>query len=86
MKTTWKLRMSVQGMTCGSCARRVTRALESVGALDVRVDLSRGRAIFGFPGDDIQVLAAVVQQAGYHPGRVAVVDGPLPSRSPGSCC
>ncbi len=37
--------LSVQGMTCGSCVKHVTRALEAVpGVRRVDVDLANGRA------------------------------------------
>ena len=37
--------LEVQGMTCGSCVKRVTKALQSVpGVTRVEVDLANGRA------------------------------------------
>lgn len=37
--------LSVQGMTCGSCVKHVTKALQSVaGVSRVEVDLANGRA------------------------------------------
>lgn len=37
--------LEVQGMTCGSCVKHVTKALQAVpGVTHVEVDLARGRA------------------------------------------
>jgi Cu+-exporting ATPase len=57
--------LSVEGMTCGSCARTVERALAGApGAERAAVDLGRGRAFVegsARPED----LAAAVEAAGY---------------------
>lgn len=39
-----QINLSVQGMTCGSCVKHVTKALESLGGVEsVHVDLQSGR-------------------------------------------
>lgn len=39
-----QINLSVQGMTCGSCVKHVTKAIESLGGVEsVHVDLQSGR-------------------------------------------
>lgn len=55
----------VQGMTCGSCARRVTRAVESVDAgATVAVDLARS-TVDVKTAADADAIAAAITAAGY---------------------
>lgn len=58
--------LSITGMTCDHCVRRVTRALtrlEGLGVLDVQV----GRAVVDDGGDVARVSEAVaaIKEAGY---------------------
>jgi copper chaperone CopZ len=74
-----ELVMPVRGMTCGSCARRVHVALESVpGVMDARVELAQGRAIVCFDPSrtTVEFLREAVEAAGYETGEpiVGVVD------------
>lgn len=71
----------VEGMTCGSCAARVQRALSDVpGVGEVAVNFATGRATVT-PGPDVELdddaLAAAVERAGYglHPTHVSADDG-----------
>jgi copper chaperone CopZ len=62
------VRLSVQGMTCGNCARGVERKLMGTGGVNkVMVDLDGGSATVEF--DDAKVkpedLAKAVRQLGY---------------------
>jgi cation-transporting ATPase V/Cu+-exporting ATPase len=58
---------AVEGMTCGSCAARVQRALSKQDGVHIaEVNYATGRAhIEADPGVDIAELAAVVERAGY---------------------
>ncbi len=62
---TYRTALSVEGMTCGSCARTVERALAGVAGVErAVVDLARGCAVVegsARPED----LAAAVEGAGY---------------------
>lgn len=58
--------LSIDGMTCGSCANTVHRALSRVpGVVSVEVDLTTGRALVQGSARP-QDLAAAVADAGYH--------------------
>lgn len=63
-------RMSVAGMTCTGCEVRVSRALEQVGAQNVRADFRQAEAWFTLPeGINLDTLRAAVQVEGYQPGQ-----------------
>lgn len=55
----------VAGMTCGSCAAKVSGAVQSLSGVDtVRVDVSSGRlAVSGIVAE--QDIRAAVSEAGY---------------------
>ncbi|HSP47751.1 MAG TPA: cation transporter [Clostridiaceae bacterium] len=59
------IRLTIQGMNCGHCVKRVTNALKEVaGVTDVNVDLADNSAtVTGTP--DIEALKAAVDEAGY---------------------
>ncbi|QKO20896.1 heavy-metal-associated domain-containing protein [Rhodoferax sp. BAB1] len=62
------MELSVEGMTCGSCANAVRRALTRVpGVSHVDVDLARGRAMVASPGDGnhLQDMLDALTEAGY---------------------
>ncbi len=62
------LELDVSGMTCGSCAARVQRALSrQQGVTDALVNYATGRATveFGPDGPDAEELVAAVRSAGY---------------------
>ncbi|HVL72215.1 MAG TPA: heavy metal translocating P-type ATPase [Beijerinckiaceae bacterium] len=60
--------LSVEGMTCASCAGRVERALAQVpGVLEASVNLATERAqVVAEAGTPPAALAEAVEQAGYH--------------------
>ena len=56
----------IEGMSCGSCAAAVDRALRSVeGVKSVKVDVAAGRAEVVGPRLDRAALARAVYDAGY---------------------
>ncbi|MBE3640047.1 heavy metal translocating P-type ATPase [Mangrovicoccus algicola] len=70
--------LQVEGMHCGSCAARVTRALEAVpGTVTASVNPVSGRAVAEIldGATDPQALAAASRDAGY-PARPAGADAP----------
>jgi copper ion binding protein len=63
-----KTSLNVEGMTCGHCVMRVTKALEEVdGVKSVKVSLDKKEAEVVFKGDKIgeDVLISAVENAGY---------------------
>lgn len=57
---------SVTGMTCGGCARRVSRAIGDVpGVEDVQVDLAAGTVAVTGTAVDPDAVASAVGDAGY---------------------
>jgi len=70
--------LKTTGMTCGSCASRVTRALQSVkGVASTDVDLAHGCVIAGIDTKQVspEKLAQKVAAAGY-PSKVESVQTP----------
>lgn len=70
MNTVTTTSYPVDGMTCGHCARAVTRELSALpGVSDVAVDVATGTATVASerPLDDAAVRAAV-EEAGYRLG------------------
>lgn len=64
------LRIPVEGMTCGSCAARITRAVRRVhGVETVRVDLGDEVALVGFDPTRVSLaaLGEAISRAGYEP-------------------
>jgi copper chaperone CopZ len=62
------LQLSVQGMTCGNCARSVERTLASTpGVTKVSVDLEGGRATVDYDKGLVtpEVLVSAVRDLGY---------------------
>lgn len=60
--------MTVQGMTCGNCARSVERKLASTpGVTKVKVDLEAAQATVEYDVDLVKpdVLVSAVRQLGY---------------------
>ncbi len=75
--------LTVEGMTCASCVRRVERALAGVEGVDAAwVNLAtESAAVSVSPGRDVSraALAAAVESAGYHvPAPAAAADMPAP--------
>jgi len=77
-------RMRIEGMTCEHCEVSVRRALESVGARDVRADFRQGEAVFEAEETaDPERWREAVRRAGYRPGELTRL-GPTPEAEPGS--
>jgi copper chaperone CopZ len=85
--------LAVQGMTCGSCERRVRDALAAVpGATEVTINLEHRSATVRWATvvADVQALIAAVRSAGYD-AAVSQASGaatrPVTRRAePGCCC
>lgn len=76
--------LSIGGMTCGSCANAVQRALSAVpGAVSVNVELGAARAMVRGSAR-VEDLLAAVRRAGY---RAALGPDGLPESAPkaGGC-
>ena len=59
------LDFAVQGMTCGSCATKVTNAVQGIsGVTDVVVDITGGKLSVAGSADE-SVITAAVEGAGY---------------------
>ncbi|WP_125776170.1 heavy-metal-associated domain-containing protein [Antribacter gilvus] len=57
---------SVQGMTCGGCAAKVTGVVKQVdGVEDTSVDLAAGTVTVVGPGADHDAVRAAITQLGY---------------------
>lgn len=69
------LRLRVPNMTCGGCARSVTRAVQRVDA-NARVDIDvPAREVRVQTTADEQVLLKALEEAGYHGERLAASVG-----------
>ncbi len=70
-----RFRMKVQGMTCDHCEVTVVKALENAGARQATADFRREEAAFTVQGQiDEGKLARAVQEAGYEPGTIEVLE------------
>jgi copper chaperone len=90
--------LDVQGMTCGSCVKHVTKALQSVpGVSQVEVDLAKGRArVMGEVAPSAQALIAALASEDYSAqlasttGSAAAAPkaggGHTPQRGKSGCC
>lgn len=86
------MELSVEGMTCGSCANAVRKALTRVpGVGHVDVDLARGRATVASldDGNHLQDVLDALTEAGYKgklvSGLSVSVSEDSPSPSTGHC-
>ena len=82
-----KINLNIAGMTCGSCVKHVTEALESFdGVTDIDVDLQNGKVHLqrSKPQSDDLILA--LNEEGY-PASVDI-DGSVkaPQKKSGDCC
>ena len=78
--------LEVQGMTCGSCVKHVTKALQSVpGVNHVEVDLANGRArVEGdFPTGTQPLIDALASED--YPSKLASGAQTSPSPKTGGC-
>jgi P-type Cu+ transporter len=61
-----EVELSIQGMTCGACAARVERALNTIPEVDARVSYASERASVALHGEvPLTALVERVEQAGY---------------------
>lgn len=61
-----QINLSVQGMTCGSCVKHVTKALEALdGVQSVHVDLQSGRVQVTRASDQSDDLIHALDEEGY---------------------
>lgn len=89
MSSNRTLELSIRGMTCGSCVRHVTEALQSVAGVDrVAVDLDAGGATLTYDAARAtpERLVGAVVDAGYPASVVAAnVLGVRPSKRGCGC-
>ena len=79
------LTLGIEGMTCGSCERRVEHALRGVpGVVDATVDLANGAATVRYEPSRTSAadVFRAVRGAGYVPAAAPVGAGARPR----SCC
>lgn len=61
-----QINLSVQGMTCGSCVKHVTKAIESLSGIEsVHVDLQSGRVQVSRTTNQSDDLIHVLDEEGY---------------------
>ena len=81
--------LEVQGMSCGSCVKHVTHALQPLtGVSAIAVDLESGRvSVSGDLQQGSEPLIAALTSAGY-PAKLSTsaVSVPLPKKSGSGCC
>ncbi|MBU3556270.1 heavy-metal-associated domain-containing protein [Polynucleobacter sp. Ross1-W9] len=84
-----QINLSVQGMTCGSCVKHVTKALEVLdGVESVHVDLQSGRVQVGRTTDQSGDLIHALDEEGY-PSSLDLDEqsaAPAQKNSGGCCC
>jgi copper chaperone CopZ len=86
-----KVRLIIDGMTCGSCVSRVEKALEGVAGVEsASVDLvSKTAEVSIRPGVMTDLLVKTVEAIGYGAGVAPAQKGRLdnvPAKSPSCCC
>lgn len=65
--------LTVAGMTCDACERRVSSALEGAGARSVHANWHTAQARFAWPAEvDEAALRGAVTDAGYRPGSLRI--------------
>lgn len=83
-----QINLNVSGMTCGSCVKHVTKALESFdGVSNITVDLQNGKVHLQREQTKVDDLITALNEEGY-PASIDV-DGSVktpPKRSGGCCC
>lgn len=83
-----QINLSVQGMTCGSCVKHVTKALEVLdGVESVHVDLQSGRVQVGRTTDQSDDLIHALDEEGY-PSCLDLDEqsAPKAQKKSGGCC
>ncbi|HMB84204.1 MAG TPA: heavy metal-associated domain-containing protein [Terriglobales bacterium] len=88
MPTQQRTALSVSGMTCGSCARTIERALAQVPGVE-RAAVDFGRKLAFVEGSAAtETLVRAVEAAGYgaKPAAERVTEGSNDEHRRGSCC
>ena len=84
-----QINLSVQGMTCGSCVKHVTKAIESLGGVEsVHVDLQSGRVQVNRASNQSDDLIYALDEEGY-PSSLDLDEqsaAPAQKKSGGCCC
>jgi copper chaperone len=84
-----QINLSVQGMTCGSCVKHVTKAIESLNGVEsVHVDLQSGRVQVGRTTDQSDDLIHALDEEGY-PSSLDLDEqsaAPAQKKGGGCCC
>ncbi len=75
---TERIRLDLEGMTCGSCAARIERKLNTLDGVEATVNYATDQATVAYDPTAIGVddLVAAVEAAGYHAALPGAVDGP----------
>lgn len=82
-----QINLNVSGMTCGSCVKHVTKALESLdGVSNINVDLQSGKVHLDRTSDQSDDLIHALNEDGY-PASLDL-DGSIqaPQKKSGGCC
>lgn len=84
-----QINLSVQGMTCGSCVKHVTKAVESLSGVEgVHVDLQSGRVQVSRTSNESDDLIHALDEEGY-PSSLDLDEQsatPTQKKSGGCCC
>lgn len=83
MKQAKETRLAVRGMTCGSCAMHVTRALEDLdGVDDVQVSVRDGEVcvLHDSDGADVEEFIKALSEEGYEAEKLPLASEDLPKR------
>lgn len=68
--------MEINGMTCGHCEARVSKALNALEGVEAKVDHKKNKAVLEISGDVADdVLMDAVKEAGYEPVSIAEKKG-----------
>jgi len=69
-----KFKMHIQGMTCTGCEEHVAKALEIIGAENIKASFRYGEAVFELPDDiGVENVIKAIQEAKYQPGYIEKV-------------
>jgi copper chaperone CopZ len=83
-----QINLSVQGMTCGSCVKHVTKAIESLGGVEsVHVDLQSGRVQVSRTSNESDDLIHALDEEGYPSSLDLDEQSAAPAqKKSGGCC
>jgi len=81
-----QINLSVQGMTCGSCVKHVTKALESLNGVEsVLVDLQSGRVQVSRASNQTDDLIHALDEEGYPSSLDLDEQSTAPAKKKGGC-